>query len=282
MLQEFVPSRGDAWAFALERARIEAIESRHVNAAESFATAARRLGEVTRGLHEALAADSGDPDFAPQAATAEDVVTWGESTARQVKQAGEALAAQAAAAALPAEIRPLARTCLEHLPDTLARARAIAASFPDGAGEKIRHHGDYHLGQVLVTERGEFMILDFEGEPARPLAERRRRHSALRDVAGMVRSIAYAAAAATRAAGWSAPSDRVIHWESEARSAFLDGYFGAGLPEFLPQSTAGAYRLLELFEIEKVFYEIAYEVNHRPDWVEIPLRGVARALGAAP
>ena len=280
MLQEFVPSRGDAWAFALDCARAEAVDRQPAND-ELFAGAARRLGEVTRGLHEALAAPSNSPEFAPEPATAADAAAWGEAVARQVKHAGEALAAQVTEPGFPAEARPLARTCLEHLADALRRARSIAASFEAGAGQKIRHHGDYHLGQVLVTEHGGFMILDFEGEPARPLAERRQRHCALRDVAGMVRSISYAAAAAARAAGRPDASERLARWEREARAAFLNGYFGSELPSFLPQTTEAASDLLELFEIEKAFYELAYEVNHRPDWVEIPLRAVARAFETA-
>lgn len=278
MLQEFVPSRGDAWAFALERARAEA-KGADAPRDESFASSARRLGQVTRALHEALAADDGDPDFAPEPATREDALDWGERVARQVELAGEQLADRAAHGDLSDDAWPLARVCLESLPDALGRARRIAASFDTGAGAKIRHHGDYHLGQVLVTDDGDFVILDFEGEPARPLVERRRRHCPLRDVAGMVRSISYAAASVGREHDPPAEA-ALVHWEHASREAFLDGYFGARLPSFLPQSTPAARRLLDLFEIEKAFYELSYEVSHRPDWVAIPLRGIATTLAS--
>jgi maltose alpha-D-glucosyltransferase/alpha-amylase len=136
---------------------------------------------------------------------------------------------------------------------------------------------------VLRTAAGEFMIIDFEGEPARALVERRRKQSALRDVAGMLRSFSYAAATlaaeARQGKGALDPGTvevRAGRWERDARKAFLDAYFGAGPARFLPRDPENARRLLALFEIEKVFYELGYELNNRPDWVAIPLRGIAR------
>ncbi len=281
MLQEFVPNRGDGWAYALERARAETAAGQTVAASESFAVAAARLGEITRELHETLAADLGDPEFAPLPVGAEDLAAWGEQVAAQVKITGEALAAKAAGGGLASGVRSLVIDCLARLPEALARVRGLAASVGESGGRKIRHHGDYHLGQVLVTRSGDFVILDFEGEPTRPLAERRQRHSALRDVAGMLRSFSYAAASAARESGASGPvRERLARWEAAARAAFLSSYLGGKLPAFLPPTAEGTQRLLTLFEIEKAFYEIAYEVNHRPDWVEIPLRGALGRLDA--
>jgi maltose alpha-D-glucosyltransferase/alpha-amylase len=150
----------------------------------------------------------------------------------------------------------------------------------DDAGRRIRHHGDYHLGQVLQTRDGDFFVIDFEGEPARPLQERRTKHSALRDVAGMMRSFAYAAATCAERArpelGEADAKTRAHRWERELREAFLRGYLPEGRehPPFLPRARARLDVLLTLFETEKVLYELAYELNNRPTWVWIPLRGL--------
>src|SRR6185369_11675931 len=123
---------------------------------------------------------------------------------------------------------------------------------------KIRHHGDFHLGQTLTVREGEdFYIIDFEGEPLRSLEERRRKHTPLRDVAGMLRSLGYAAATAGAPAGW----------EAAARAAFLAGYRAtAGRAPFLPDGGAVFARALAVLEVEKAAYEIVYEANNRPDW----------------
>ena len=150
----------------------------------------------------------------------------------------------------------------------------------DDVGRRIRHHGDYHLGQVLQAADGEFMVIDFEGEPARPLAERRAKHSALRDVAGMMRSFAYAAATCAEEArpelGDRDARARARRWERELRDAFMRGYLPEGRehPSFLPQARARLDVLLTLFETEKVLYELTYELNNRPTWLWIPLRGL--------
>jgi trehalose synthase-fused probable maltokinase len=139
----------------------------------------------------------------------------------------------------------------------------------------IRHHGDYHLGQVLWTG-SDWVVLDFEGEPARSLAERRRKRSPLRDVAGMLRSFAYAASAATITDGIEAPEG----WEQRARDEFLSGYLPAVEAQgLLPPSQEATERLLAIYELEKAVYELRYELDNRPDWVEIPVAGIVRLLG---
>jgi maltose alpha-D-glucosyltransferase/alpha-amylase len=146
---------------------------------------------------------------------------------------------------------------------------------------------------VLRSTAGQFLVIDFEGEPTRPLAERRERRSPLRDLAGMLRSFSYAAAVSggkpdagsyaaatkTRTPSRLALAEiRAARWERSSREAFLRGYFSekAGNPHLLPRSQSNAGRLIALFETEKVFYELQYELDHRPDWAWIPLRGIAK------
>ena len=139
----------------------------------------------------------------------------------------------------------------------------------------IRTHGDYHLGQTLYTRRG-WVIIDFEGEPARALPERRQKRSPLRDVAGMLRSFAYAASALQILRGRPAPPD----FEQRAREVFLERYFDAVDATLLPGGAGPVANLLFVFELEKAIYELQYEINNRPDWVSIPVAGLARMLEA--
>jgi trehalose synthase-fused probable maltokinase len=141
-------------------------------------------------------------------------------------------------------------------------------------GKLIRHHGDYHLGQALWTKEDDWLILDFEGEPARTVAERRRKRSPLRDVAGMLRSFAYAASASVIQRGVEPPAG----WEEECRSEFLAGYLATIEPGLLPSGAQSIERLLMVFELEKAVYELRYELDNRPDWVSIPVAGIVRML----
>jgi maltokinase len=137
----------------------------------------------------------------------------------------------------------------------------------------IRTHGDYHLGQTMLADRG-WVVLDFEGEPARTLPERRRKRSPLRDVAGMMRSFAYAASASEILRGVVPPED----WEMRARDEFLDAYLDSADPSLLPAGRHGVEQMLSVFELEKAVYELRYELNNRPDWVRIPVAGILRLL----
>ena len=145
-------------------------------------------------------------------------------------------------------------------------------------------HGDYHLGQVLWAE-GDFYILDFEGEPARPIEQRRRKQSPLKDVAGMLRSFSYAAHAALFAHTSARPEDlerlepwaRI--WQTWTAGAFLRGYLkAAGTALFIPANPAQRDSLLELFVLDKALYELNYELNNRPDWVRIPLWDITELI----
>jgi maltokinase len=137
----------------------------------------------------------------------------------------------------------------------------------------IRTHGDLHLGQTMLSDRG-WVILDFEGEPARPLHERRRKRPPLRDVAGMLRSFSYAAAGARILNGTEVDDG----WEDRARDAFLEGYLEHVDNALLPPGQQAIDQLLAVFELEKAVYELRYELNNRPDWVGIPVAGINRLL----
>ena len=149
---------------------------------------------------------------------------------------------------------------------------------------KTRHHGDYHLGQVLL-HKDDVIIIDFEGEPSRPLAERRAKHSPLRDVVGMLRSFNYAASAALRQATADGTGDRanlitcINNWEQQTRNAFLASYTEVvqDSPAY-PADPGQLQMLLELFALEKVCYELRYEMDNRPDWIEVPLAGLRELL----
>ena len=154
------------------------------------------------------------------------------------------------------------------------RERLGALAQLGAGGRVIRTHGDYHLGQTLHTERG-WVILDFEGEPARPLPERRQKRSPLRDVAGMLRSFAYVTSASEILRGEPAPED----FEQRARETFLRHYLDTVDTSLLPAGEAAIEHLLSVFELEKAVYELQYELDNRPDWVPIPVAGIRRLLG---
>jgi trehalose synthase-fused probable maltokinase len=270
VLQEFVENGGDGWKHVLAalRERGDAIE----RAPDPLLDDVQRLGAITGGLHAALASDPSAPDFAPEPVTRADVERW---TADIVGDLGGD------------DIQRLLATGPARAGETERhRARARAALEPLTATVKIRVHGDYHLGQVLKT-RDSFVIIDFEGEPARPLAERRLRQAPLRDVAGMLRSLDYAA----HAVGLEAPEgaraarlEALTAWEERARRAFLAGYravVSAAAVPLAPASEPALLRACAAFELEKACYELRYELNNRPDWVAIPLAGITRILTAA-
>jgi len=273
MLQELVPGAVDAWTYTLDRAR-DFLSSDARPDTTAFAQDARQLGVVTRELHEALA--SGDPgsEFAPQAASSDDVTTWCQAARRTISMAMQTLEGALRDRRVAHPLRADATTLLDRRAEFLQLPASIAGRIGGDAGARTRTHGDYHLGQVLRSANDRFLIIDFEGEPARPLAERRERQSPLRDVAGMLRSFAYAAATTGK------DDPRADAWEHVVREQFLVGYFetpGAGA--LLPRTQANVRHLLRLFEAEKVFYELHYELDHRPDWTWIPMHGIS-ALGS--
>ena len=248
LLQPFLVGGLEGWALALSSLRVLLTDGGDPAASGAdFAPEARRLGEVTADMHLALADAFG--------VAAGDAAEWLEAIAARVRSV--------AAAGVDADA---------------VEARLRAAARPGDAGGSIRVHGDYHLGQVMRTDEGWF-VLDFEGEPTRPIEERRHPSSPLRDVAGMLRSLSYAAAVAVRERGTDDGGDLADQWEERNREAFIAAYLGgmAGSP-LLPADPTVTLALLGAFELDKAVYEVAYEAAHRPDWVEIPLAAVRRLV----
>jgi maltokinase len=251
ILQRFVPAGEDGWELALDTLG---------ERPDWFLEQLQRLGEVTGELHTVLGSDSSDPNFAPEQTSTESL---GLLTAT-VDEEIEAIFLD-----LPdddPDLEPL-RGRGEEVRERLRLLTNIG-----GTGRVIRHHGDFHLGQALYTPDG-WVLIDFEGEPARSLPERRRKRSPLRDVAGMLRSFAYVASAAPLLRGIEPPPG----WEQRARTGFLDAYRASVEPSLVPSGTA-MDKLLQVFELEKAVYELRYELNNRPDWVQIPVAGIVRLL----
>jgi maltose alpha-D-glucosyltransferase/alpha-amylase len=231
-------------------------------------------------MHKALAMDAGSPAFRPEPVTQTDLDGWRAAAKREAKSAFTALRASLGRLEAPD------RANAEHL---LARREEIKARItsyvpPALDAMKTRVHGDYHLGQVLVVQQ-DFFIIDFEGEPRKTGAERRRKQLPLRDVAGMLRSFDYAAWAALPRVVQDHPQRRELlerqafAWRDQAIAAFLEGYERgiAGSPSH-PAQPEAAKQLLALFTLEKIFYELQYELASRPAWVGIPLHGAMTFL----
>ncbi|MBW3633261.1 MAG: phosphotransferase, partial [Chloroflexi bacterium] len=272
VIQEFVPNVGDGWTWMLDRLRAIAAGGIDVRA-DDFA-AEQLLGRRTGELHLALSSVS-EPGFAPEQPDRATVASDTDRTRAAIEETiGLLLERQVH---LPEKIQT-------RLPEAIAGLRALSGRVDGYADEaqtrRIRVHGDYHLGQTLRTPDGDWTIIDFEGEPARPLEERRQRSSVLKDVAGMLRSFAYARGAAERAAdltGDNVVRVRLQRWESGVRGAFLTGYRQAldisPLP-LIPVEDEAFGRALAAWELDKALYEVAYEARNRPDWIELPLRAL--------
>jgi trehalose synthase-fused probable maltokinase len=250
ILQEFIATGKDGWEQALDSI---------VAGDEAFVDRLRRLGEVTGKMHAVLGSDMGDANFCPEETSVESLGLLTATVDEEIEKIFMDLPENVA------ELEPI-RGRGEEVRERLRLLTNIG-----GAGRVIRHHGDFHLGQTLWSD--DWVILDFEGEPARSLPDRRRKRSPLRDVAGMLRSFAYAASAAAVLRGVQAPSD----WEARAREEFLEGY-SSTIDRSLVPSGAAMDKLLRVFELEKAVYELRYELNNRPDWVGIPVAGIARML----
>jgi maltose alpha-D-glucosyltransferase/alpha-amylase len=308
MMQAFVPNRGDGWSWMRgllggyfdaclrldlrEDALPDAAETRFdstrreppatiAGPAAAALDAARQLGRRTAEFHLALAGERRDPAFAPVPITR----GWlRELSAGFVHHAHEVLGLlHDRARLLPRAVAASAQEVLAIGSALIDRFTALDSIEPDAV--RIRCHGDFHLGQVLRTE-DDFILLDFEGEPLRTLAERRAKASPLKDVAGMLRSFDYAAHSAFIDAQAQRPELARIReplvraWEVRVSAAFLGAWLetSAGAP-FLPRAEADLRSLLDGFLLDKAFYELRYELNNRPDWLAIPLHGI-RALGA--
>jgi maltose alpha-D-glucosyltransferase/alpha-amylase len=238
------------------------------------------LGRRTAELHTALAAEKADAAFVPEPMSTSHLDRLRQGVGTQAQRSLELLKKRVDA--LPEAIQQDVRALLELGTSFDALLSEFVPSTPSGLC--LRVHGDYHLGQVLTVD-GDFVILDFEGEPTRSLAERREKQSPLKDVAGMIRSYHYAAYAGLFAHTHDRPDDFArfepwaVAWYRGVASAFLHEYLTAArAAAFLPADRTGLSRLFEAFMLEKAFYELSYELNNRPDWVRIPLRGVLDLL----
>jgi maltose alpha-D-glucosyltransferase/alpha-amylase len=305
-LHEFVPNQGDAWSLTLDaldryfdavlsdprrpdeppighgsvvqRARL-APADRVLDWVGTYIDRIRLLGMRTAELHVALASEPADAIFAPEPYDIMHQQSMYGSVSAQVSRTCDLLRNRLAR--LSPDSRTLAETILsregeiDRLLEHITRRRIDVI--------RTRTHGDYHLGQVLWTG-DDFKIIDFEGEPARPLSQRRYKRNPLRDVAGMLRSLQYATFAALRDGRHRAEDMPVLQvwaraWAQWTSASFLGGYLDrAANTRILPPSDAELEMLIHFFLVEKVIYEIDYELNNRPDWVDIPLRGLINLL----
>ena len=250
--QDFLAGATDGWDLALADLRSDP---------SAFVARARELGEVTGRLHTVLASDPQDPAFAPEETSSESLGMLTATVDEEIEHVFVDLPED--------EVVEPIRGRGEEVRERLRQLTQVGS-----AGRVIRHHGDFHLGQVMRTPEDGWVVLDFEGEPARTLVERRRKRSPLRDVAGMLRSFAYAASASQITHGVPSPPG----CETEAREAYLDGYLEETDQSLLPPGRAAIERLLSVFELEKAVYELKYELDNRPDWVSIPVAGITRLL----
>lgn len=312
ILQCFVPNQGDAWQYTLDTLdhyfeRVLAHgEIQHpplpqkpmVTLSEeepprlmqetigSYLAAAQLLGQRTAELHLALASDTNDPNFAPEPFSA-----LYQRSIYQTMRSRAALAfplLRQQLKTLPQAVRTEAQRVLDCEDVVLKRFQKILGR--KITAMRIRCHGDYHLGQVLYTGK-DFVIIDFEGEPARPLSERRIKRSPLRDVAGMLRSFHYAAYTAlftpSTEAMYASHPEAVTSLDSWARcwylwvsAIFLKAYRSvASRALFVPRTREELQILLDAYLLEKAVYELGYELNNRPDWVRIPLQGILHLVG---
>ena len=285
LLQAYVRNQGDGWTYTLEY--LSRFLDTHRASADlppdvhgAYLALVQTLGVRTAELHRAFAQSTGDNGFDPEPASAQDYAQWKERVRQDAASSLDLLARRLDQ--VPAASAEEARAIAGRREQILARIDALQA--PAGRVLKTRHHGDYHLGQVLIS-KNDFIITDFEGEPARPVEERRRKHSPIRDIAGMVRSFSYAAGAGLGRAIETPEEEAKLgrlaaDWEAQARNVFLRAYDETARAAGIYASDADFKALLDLFELEKALYELRYELNNRPDWVRWPLSGISRLVPA--
>ena len=282
IVHRFVENQGDAWRYTLRELEAELADSSGSAIARNntYADAATLLGRRTAELHLALAQDTADPAFAPEPCGSGYWQSLHDRMTRSVEDSLALLGRRLQDVDEPN--RRLATLVLESKGVLLSRVEAPVKRNPQAI--RIRCHGDFHLGQVLYTGR-DFVIIDFEGEPARPLAERRAKHVPIVDVAGMIRSFHYAASVALDRVGSRSGGDeqrsrseleqQTTQWYRSAADAFLSGYTETtGKAPFLPEQSDDRDMLLGAYLIEKACYELSYELNNRPSWAGIPLSGL--------
>jgi maltose alpha-D-glucosyltransferase/alpha-amylase len=288
VVHRFAGNQGDAWTVTaayldrfVEEQRLLTAEA--AGQSDELAAYVRRIEQVGQRVAElqlALASRDDLADFAPEPISAGDVRHWINEVLRRAREALAHLRRRRAE--LPAGDQELIDNLLSREGTLPARVRELLPENIDAV--KIRHHGDFHLGQMLIAKDDVF-IIDFEGEPRRTLQERRRKAPAARDVAGLIRSVDYSATAALERALKTAPDEQariaraLAGWRDSSVAAFLAGYRRHLTDARLwPRSLQDADRLLDFFLLEKAFYEIEYELAHRLDWLRVPLAGTWRIL----
>ena len=299
LLQTAVPNERDAWALTLdavhryfERVLAKKGDLQSASVAPGplldeliggiYPEKAKLIGQRTAEMHLALAAETTDKRFAPEAFNAMAQRSVYQSMRASLRRAFALL--QKKLPDLPEAFRAEAAQVLAAEQQILIAEQQTMQRHATAA--KIRIHGDYHLGQALYTGK-DFVILDFEGEPARPLSERKLKRSALRDVAGMMRSFQYAAYSALWQPSMRAEDVPFLErwadvWYRQMSATFLQSYRATATgATFLPQNESDFSALLEAYLLDKAVYEIGYELNHRPDWVVIPVRGIKHLLSLA-
>jgi maltose alpha-D-glucosyltransferase / alpha-amylase len=291
ILQGFIDNQGDAWNYALDYLRRTVDElavsvdteqnmpehEKEVEGFHGYGNIAGIIGQRLGELHVALASPTEDEAFAPQRATKEDVKGWVDGTLQLLESALDILKQKIGD--FSEHDRFLAQSLLDRRDMLVDAVKKLVP--PEADALCIRIHGDFHLGQVLMAS-GDAYLIDFEGEPARALEERRRKTSPLRDVAGLMRSLSYASAAAQstteNAPAQTADRKRALfeRLRAFAEESFLRQYTEAiaSSPETIAAPNV-FQPLLDLFLIEKAAYEIRYEAANRPTWIGLPLRGLA-------
>jgi maltose alpha-D-glucosyltransferase/alpha-amylase len=284
----FLQNQGDAWTvtshyldrFVEEQRLLTAEAAGHSDEEAAYLRRIDQVGRRVAELQLALASRDDIVDFAPEPISANDVRSWAETLLQRAGRAFDDLARRRSE--LSEGDRQLVDALLSYRAALPARLRELLPETVDAM--KIRHHGDFHLGQMLIV-KDDVSIIDFEGEPRRSIEDRRRKAPAARDVAGLIRSIDYSATAALERALKSAPDEhgkltRALEaWREHAAAAFMAAYRSSLTDTRLwPQSLEDADRLLDFFMLEKAFYEIEYELAHRPDWLRVPLAGTWRIL----
>ena len=288
VVHAFVENQGDAWSLVL--ASLERlIDAQQLNLAEPIEETPdtlvllqrlRQIGRLTAELHQALGSRPDIPDFAPEPIAAADIAGWVDTLSARAGERFDMLAERLAT--LPEPARAMAATLVGHRAAILSHI----ASWRDLTleGTRIRHHGDFHLGQILICKDDAY-LLDFEGEPRRPLEERRHKAPPARDVAGLIRSIDYAVSAAIDHSTDVSAEDLTLlrplmqGWGDKMTAAFWDSYRETPAEVALwPAREEQARQLLDVFLLEKALYEIEYELAHRPDWLRVPLAGTLRIL----
>jgi maltose alpha-D-glucosyltransferase/alpha-amylase len=288
VMHEYVENQGTAWAFtgayldrALDEERVLTAQpqpdaDKHL----AFANRIRQIGKRVGEMHAALASRNDIAGFAPEPVTHADLQTWTDALVANASQVFERLAHKQdqfdeKAAAPVAELLARRETALDQIRNLLPA---------EIDADKIRHHGDLHLGQILIVKDDAF-IIDFEGEPHRTPSERICRAPSARDVAGLIRSLDYAATAALLRIVKPPPEESarldafLDQWRAEAGRAFFAGVRETvGQTRLWPQDEEAARRLLRFFVAEKAIYEIGYELANRPDWIAVPAAGAFRAL----